>query len=142
MMVRPRRDRWLSIPEVLERIARGNPTFFERIRDKTRRYQLLAVRRLIRQVEKRDNAVISKRFNGNWYVSFESAVLLMTPGEVNLDSLDRNLGDLVHEHRELVKRVNDNCSRLRDHARSIAKLSEKQTETTRYLARLLAIDSE
>lgn len=67
--------------------------------------------------------------------------MLMAPGDENLGTIEKNLADLVDEHRELVKRVNGNCSTLRDHAQAITKLSEKQRETTRYLAKIALLES-
>jgi len=109
---------------------------------KTHRYQLRAVRKMVRRVEKRDEQRISKRVNGALYVNVDTIESLVPEKADILSALEQNLSDLHQEHRDLVKRVGGQSAVIREHSRQLINLSEKQRETTRYLARIASLDAE
>ncbi len=125
-MSRPRRQRWLSIGEVAERLAQLYP----KLGDKTRKRRLEAVRRLVRRAERRDSTRFTKRAGRDLYVSVDALSSLLPVDVARLDSIDASLADLHQRHRQLAARVNGHGSKLRDLETRMAKAEELQAATT------------
>lgn len=140
--MRPRRSRWLSVGDVLPRLIDAYPKFAKKIEGKSRDYQLRAVHRLVRKAEKLHECRVSKRVGRALYVSVDALESLVPERVDVLTTVEKNLADLHESHRDLVKRVNGHGSELRRHGQQLNNLTEKQRETTRYLAKMSALDAE
>lgn len=135
-----RKARYISVPELLPRLLDSYDRFAERMAGKSRRYQLRAVRALVRSVEKRDECKISKVSGRVMYVNIDAIESIAPDDMGTLLTVERNLAELDSKHKHLQKQVNSYGSLLRDHTQQIAKLREKQKETASYLAKINAID--
>jgi len=128
--MRPRRDRWLSLLEVAELLARELPRIATLSRKRRREYVL----RLVRRVEKRDDDRISKLVGRAWYVSRNAVDALQRWEPEALSELERAVEDLHAKSKEQERRINGHGSRLRT-------LEEKQRLADQYLTGMATLES-
>jgi hypothetical protein len=137
--VRPRRQRWISIPEVLESLAKNYPAFVAKLEGKPRKRQLEVVRRLVRRAERRDACRFTKRVDGDIFVNVDTLESLLPVDVEKVAAVERDVENLHERHRGLERRVNGHGSKLRDHDKRLALLEAEQQLTSKYLADLQAI---
>lgn len=139
------RIRWLSIPDVTDLVLGRTNRVAERIRARPRRSQLQAVRRLVLQVERRDEVRISKRVPGKSgteiMVRLDAVESLLPSDAAAVTRLETDLVSVATENKKIWRHVGAHGARLRDHEKRIQTLEEEQELTTKYLADLNAIRS-
>jgi len=126
----PRRDRWLSLIEVADLLAKEIP----RVAGLSRKRKREHVLRLVRRVERRDNERISKQVGREWYVSRNAVDAMQRWEPEALSELERAVEDLHAKSREQDRRINGHGSRLRT-------LEEKQRLADQYLTGMATIES-
>lgn len=126
-MSRPRRSRWLSIPEVVGKLVERYPDLAQR----PRKRQLEAARRMVRRAELRDATRFVKRVGRDLYVSLDGLSSLLPVEVARLDQLDASVADLHQRHRQIAKVVNRQSEKIADHDRRIQKVEGIQTATTK-----------
>ncbi len=127
--MRPRRDRWLSLLEVADLLARELPRIGTLSRKRRREYVL----RLVRRVEKRDEDRISKRVGRCWYVSRNAVDALQRWEPEALSELEKAVEHLHAKSKEQDRRINGHGSRLRT-------LEEKQRLADQYLTGMAVLE--
>lgn len=127
--MRPRKDRWLSLLEVADLLAREIPRIAKLSRKRKREYVL----RNVRRVEKRDGETISKLVGREWFVSRNSVDALQQWEPEALSELQRSVEDLHDKTRDHARRINAHGSKLRE-------LAEKQRLADEYLRGLARLD--
>lgn len=134
--MRPRRDRWLSLLEVAEVIAKEHP----RIAALSQRRKREHVRRLIRRVERVQGERLSKRVGRELWVSRNGADALRKWDPSSLDELGRAVSDLHQKQREQQRQLNGHGAKLREHRGRLTNLEEKQRAADMYLQAIARID--
>ena len=136
--MRPRRQRWISIPEVLESLGKKYPAFVAKLEGKPRKRQLEVVRRLVRRAERRDACRFTKRVDGDIFVNVDTLEALLPVDVEKVAVVEQDVANLHERHRGLERRVNGHGSKLRDHDRRLALLEQEQQLTAKYLADMAA----
>ncbi len=137
----PRRTRWLSIPALAELMAKRTSAVAEELKTKSRKRQLETIRRMVDQVERRDETRLTKRIGRAVYVRFDALESLLPVDVETVTRLEVAVVDVVAETKHIVRIQKDHYSRLREHGRRIRSLEEEQEVTTAYLAKLQEIRS-
>jgi len=121
--VSARRDRWLSLAEVIALLAERFPDLLK-LRHASRRKK---VRRIIERAERRDGERYSK-FHGRELVVSRNALESLLPydGRV-VANLENSVAQNAQNHRELRRQVNGLASRVRT-------VEQKQELTRSFLA--------
>jgi hypothetical protein len=125
----PRKDRWLSLLEVANLLARAIPRLSEMTVKRRREYIL----RLVRRVERRDDERISKRVGREVFVSRNAVDALQKWEPEALSELQRSVAHLHEKSKEHTRRINDHGSKLRE-------LAEKQRLADQYIAGMARIE--
>lgn len=139
--MKPRRDRWVSIPDVAEQVLKRTNKIAERLKDKPRRAQLQAVRRLVLRAERRDEVRLTKRVSGDIYVKFDAIESLLPTDAETVTRLEVAAVEQAQQTRHIRRQLGDTNSRVRDHEKRIKTLEEEQELTSEYLVKLQAIRS-
>lgn len=137
--MRPRRQRWISIPEVLEGLSKKYPAFVAKLEGKPRKRQLEVVRRLVRRAERRDACRFTKRVDGDIFVNVDTLEALLPVDVEKVAVVEQDVANLHERHRGLVKQVNGHGAKLRDHDQRITLLEKEQQLTAKYIADLQAL---
>lgn len=124
--MRPRRQRWVSIPEVLDSLHKTYPTFAAKLSGKPRKRQLETVRRMVRRAERRDACRFTKRVDGDVYVSVDALEALLPVDVETVAVVEKGLVDLHQSHRVLQRQVNGHGAKLRDHGKRLGSIEEIQ----------------
>lgn len=124
--MRPRKTRWISIPEILDGLSKNYPQLAARLANKPRRRQLEAVRRLVFRAERRDSERYTKRVDGDIFVRVESVESLLPVDVTRVGEIERDVEGLHESHRDLTRKVNGHGSKLRDHEKRIVNTEEIQ----------------
>jgi len=124
-----RKDRWLSLLEVADLLAREIPRIAELSRKRRREHIL----RLVRRCERRDGERMSKRVGREWFVSRNAVDALQRWEPEALSELQRSVEHLHAKTREHGRRINAHGSKLRE-------LAEKQRLADDYLTGLARLD--
>ncbi len=125
-----RRDRWLSLLEVGELLARTLPRVAALSRKRKREYVL----RTVRRVERRDGGRISKRVGREWLVSRNAVDALQRWEPEALSELQRAVSHLHAKSKDHDRQIVSHRARLRT-------LEQKQRLADQYLAGLAALDA-
>ncbi len=133
--------RWLSIPDVTDLVLGRTNKVAERLKTRSRKRQLEAVRRMVLRAERRDEHRITKRLSGDIYVRFDALESLLPADAATGTRLEVSVGKAADETRKIWRHVGAHGSRLRDHDKRIQTLEEEQQLTSEYLARLQEIRS-
>lgn len=128
-MSRPRRQRWLSIPEVVAKLVERYPD----LASKSRKRQLEAARRLVRRVERRDSTKLVRRVGRGLYVSVEGMSSLLPVDVARLDQLDQSMADLHQRHRQIAKEVSRQNAKIVGHDQRLEKVELIQSATEKIL---------
>ncbi len=104
----PRRDRWLSLLEVADLLAREIPRIAQLSR-KARRQHVL---RLVRRCERRDGERLSKRVGREWFVSRNGVDALQKWEPEALTELQREVAHLHQKQRDQQRQINGHGSRI------------------------------
>jgi hypothetical protein len=139
--MRPHRQRWLSIPEVLSSMASRYPAFYEKLAPMNRKAQLQAVRRLVQRAERRDAWRFTKRVSGDIYVNVDALEALLPVDVETVAIVAKNLADLHQSHRDLRRRVSGHGSKIRQLNTDVEKVKEKQRLLDQYIQGCAAIDA-
>lgn len=124
--MKPRRARWVSIPEILDGLPKNYPALATRLAGRPRKRQLEAIRRLVFRAERRDSERYTKRVDGDIFVKVESVESLLPVDVAKLGEVVENLENLHQSHRGLQRQVNGQGSKLRDHEKRIVNVEEIQ----------------
>jgi hypothetical protein len=127
--VSPRRDRWLSLLEVADLLARTIPRLAAMSRKRKREYVL----RNVRRVERRDGERISKRVGRECFVSRNSVDALQQWEPEALTELQRAVSHLHQKTR-------DHDRQIRSHGSKLRELAEKQRLADQYLSGMARVD--
>ncbi len=127
--VTPRRDRWLSLLEVADLLAREIP----RIRELSRKARRQHVLRIIRRCERRDGSRISKRVGREWFVSRNAVDALQKWEPEALTELQREVAHLHAKTKEQQRQINGHGSRIHS-------LEEKQRANENYFREIGRIE--
>jgi hypothetical protein len=128
--MRPRRDRWLSLLEVADLLARQIPRVGNLNRKRKREYVL----RLVRRVERRDGSRMSKLVGREWFVSRNGVDALRRWEPEALSELEAAVSHLHQKSRDHDRRLNAHGSRIRE-------LAEKQRLADDYLTGMAKLNS-
>lgn len=139
--MKPRPTRWLSIPAVAAIVIKRTNGLAEKIKNKSRKRQLEAIRRLVEQAERRDETKLTKRLGRAVYVRFDALESLLPVDVETVTRLEVAMVDVRTETKQIVRIQKDHYSRLREHGRRIKTLEEEQAVTSDYLAKLQEIRS-
>jgi hypothetical protein len=123
----PRRDRWLSLLEVAELLAREIP----RIRELSRKARRQHVLRIIRRCERRDGARISKRVGREWFVSRNAVDALQRWEPEALTELQRAVEHLHAKSKEQQRQINGHGSRIHILEQRVRAADRYLTDTAR-----------
>jgi hypothetical protein len=124
-----RRERWLSLIEVAERIAKVDQRMVK-LTVRRRRERAL---RFVRKLERRYGELYSKR-DGREVVISQSALEILLPDDIaTVGRLEQNLVILKRQHLTLQKQVNGHGAKLREHGGRIGRLETKVQLTMNYL---------
>lgn len=137
MKAKPRRSKWLSIPEVLEQVLQRSNGFAKRIALRKRAAQLKAVRRLVARAERRDETRLTKRHGREILVKVDALDLLAPADQATITRLEIDLTEVAKSTKQLRIQQNGQAVTLRDHAKRLGKVEER----TKLLAQLAALDS-
>ncbi|HEY3496023.1 MAG TPA: hypothetical protein VGK73_15100 [Polyangiaceae bacterium] len=124
----PRRDRWLSLLEVANLLARELPRLAELSRKSRRRHVL----RIVQRCERRDGERLSKKIGREWFVSRNAVDALQKWEPEALTELQREVAHLHQKAREQQRQMNGYGSKLREHGSKIGVLEEKQRANEDY----------
>jgi hypothetical protein len=133
--------RWLSIPDVTDLVLGRTNKVAERLKNRSRKRQLEAVRRLVTRAEQRDDVRITKRLSGDIYVRFDAIESLLPADAATVTRLEVSVIQAADETRKIWRHVGAHGTRLRDHDKRIQTLEEEQALTSKYLADLSEIRS-
>jgi len=120
---KPRPHRWLSLPQLLERLL-ADPVQGAKLVGKARKRQLEFVRRLVPRTERRNSIHLKKKVGTRWYVSTTALETLLPDNVASASKLERDVENLHERHRGLERRVNGHGSKLRDLTRRIEELEQ------------------
>lgn len=127
--MRPRRDRWLRLDEVIALLAERHPELLK-IQPASRRTK---VRRIVRRAEKRDGERYSRLFGRELVVSRNALESLLPFDQRVVANVERGLADVAQNQRALKRQVNGHGSRIR--------VLERRSElTAQYIAAWEAAD--
>jgi hypothetical protein len=121
--MRPRRQRWISMPDVLGALPEYHPAFWVKIANKDRKRQLEAVRRLVGSVERRDSVSYTKRAGGDIFVKRSCLALLVSSKEIG--QRDPGVEFLEAELKRLRATVKAQGSIIRSQALRLAEIERK-----------------
>jgi hypothetical protein len=133
--------RWLSIPDVTDLVLGRTNKVAERLKTRSRKRQLEAVRRMVARAESRDDNRITKRMSGDIYVRLDAIENLLPADSATVTRLEVSVVKAADETRKIWRHVGAHGTRLRDHDKRIKTLEEEQALTSEYLERLQAIRS-
>jgi hypothetical protein len=139
--MKPRRSRWISVPDLTDQILKRSNKFATRISTRSRRLQLQAVRRLVAKAEERDEERFTKRVGREIYVRLDAVEALMPVEYETLTRLEVGLDAVAHVTRENRLKLNGQNMVLKEHGQRIGKLEEKQKLTAKFIADIQALDS-
>lgn len=124
--MRPRRQRWISVPEVLENLSQKYPAFAKKVEGRPRKRQLEMVRRLVRRAERRDAWRFTKRVDGELFVSLNALEALLPVNAESLSKIERDQDALDEKQRTLQRQVNGHGSKIRELEQRVQNLEEIQ----------------
>lgn len=125
-----RRDRWLSLGEVIGLLAERYPDLLK-LEHPERRQK---VRRIIRRAERRDGERYSKIDGRDLVVSRNALESLLPYDARTFSNLERSVAQNAQNHRHLRRQVNGLGAR-------IGKVEKKQELADRYLVGLAELDA-
>lgn len=137
----PKRTRWLSIPDVVDQVLKRSNGFADRIRSRSRKTQVQAVRRLVVRAEQRDEERFTKRIGHEIYVKAESLEALLPDEHETVTRLEGKVEDHAHVIRQIREHQIGHGTKLRDHDKRLVKVEKKQELFAKFQAELVAIDS-
>ena len=138
--MRPRRSRWLSIPDVTDIVLQRSNKVAERLKKLPRRYQVQYVRRMVKRAERRDEARLTKRVSGDIYVRFDAVETLLPVDVASLTSLEVGQAHHASQIRKLWRTTGGQGATLRDHAKRLSKVEKKAAILAKAQADLAAVD--
>lgn len=127
--MKPRADRWLSLLEVADVLAKDKPRVAALSQKRRREYVL----RMVRRVEKREGVRLSRRIGREWFVSRNAVDALRKWNPDSLTELGRAVEHLHAKQRDQQRQINDHGSKIR-------ALQEKQRLTSEYVAAIQRVD--
>ena len=141
---RPRRSRYISIPEVLEQLPKRYPKLWAELEPLSRKRQLERVRRLVQRAQRRDGWRFTKRVGRELYIKVDALAALDPPAADVAAAVVSGLEDLHQRHRGLQRKVNWHSAKLRDHDQRLDNQEDKQralTELGAALAKVVRLES-
>jgi hypothetical protein len=127
MRHRVRRDRWLTLADVSDRLA----AFHAKLASLSRREQRRYIRRLLQRIERRDGERYTKRVGREVVVSLLGLESLLPYDPERVTGIEAKVVELGQKHRELHRQVNGHGARLRI-------VEQDQAAASKYLAYLAA----
>lgn len=134
---RPRRSRWLSIPDVLEQILQRSNRFARRIAQRPRASQLKAVRRLVLRAEQRDDVRLTKRLGREILVRVDALDSLAPADQETVSRLSLEVTEVVRSTKQLRIQQNGQAITLRAVEKRLGKVEQK----TKLLAQIAELDN-
>lgn len=127
---------WLTTSQLGERLAKRDPRVAELGRKARNQYAL----RLVRRAERYDGVRCTKRVGKHVLVSVRLLEELLPTDAATVDRLDIEFGKLNHEHRAMKGRLNGHAEKIKNTARRVAILEEKEAARREFEARIADID--
>lgn len=136
-IMRVRRTRWLTIPDVLEQILQRSNRFARRIAPRSRASQLKAVRRLVLRAEQRDDVRLTKRMGREILVRVDALDALAPADQETVTRLSLDLLEVARSTKQLRIQQNGQAITLRQVEKRLNKVEKK----TALLVQIAELDS-
>lgn len=134
------RVRWASIPDITDLVLGRTNKLAERLKSKSRRAQLQAVRRLVKRAERRDEVRITKRLSGDIFVRLDAVESLLPADAATVTRLEVAVTQVVAENRRIWTRLGAQSAKLREHDQKIGIVTEKQDILQTCVTQLLEVE--